>query len=228
MGSQRHIRGTENNKKEMTRGHFVTIEGIEGSGKSTQAGRLIRRLRNVGHEVVAAREPGGTRLGEAIRDMIKHCGGGEVVHPETEVCLFSASRAQLVRGVIRPALDRGAWVVCDRFFDSTIAYQGYGRGLNIRRMSDIITFASNGAIPDITILLDMNVELGFERLGKRNGPDAMDDRFEREDRAFHEKVRNGYLELAKKNAERFRIVDGSRAADAIEAEIWNLIAGIAE
>ena len=177
-------------------GIFITLEGPEGSGKSTQAGRLTARLRGLGYEVVSTREPGGTATGEAIRSILQHNDASESLFAETEALLFAASRAQLVRSVIIPALESGKCVVCDRFADSTTAYQGYGRGFDISTMLAINAFAINNALPDITILLDIDVRYGFERLRKRNRERKTEhDRIESEDMEFHERVRAGYLDL---------------------------------
>ena len=203
------------------RGKLITFEGPEGSGKTTQARRLLARLEKEGYAVLYAREPGGTPTGEAIRDILQYDKAGEPICRETEVLLFAASRAQLVRHVILPALESGRQVVCDRFADSTTAYQGFGRGFSIEQMLTINQFAVNGAIPDLTVLLDVEVSLGFERLTKRHEATASTwDRIEREERAFHERVRRGYLELARRWPERFRVVDAGRDPDAVEQEIW--------
>ncbi|HOW98337.1 MAG TPA: dTMP kinase [Kiritimatiellia bacterium] len=204
------------------RGKFITFEGPEGGGKTTQARRLIARLEKDGHPVLYAREPGGTPTGEAIRDILQYDKAGEPICRETEVLLFAASRAQLVRHVILPALEAGRQVVCDRFADSTTAYQGFGRGFPVEQMLTINEFAINGAHPDLTLLLDIDVGMGFERLTRRHRETASTwDRIEREERAFHEKVRQGYLELARRWPARFRIVNAGRDPDAVEQEIWD-------
>ena len=142
------------------RGKFITFEGPEGGGKTTQAKRLLARLIGEGHEVIYTREPGGTPTGEAIREILQYDKAGEPLCDETEVFLFAASRAQLVRNVIIPALERGTHVICDRFADSTTVYQGYGRGFDIEQMVAINNFAINGATPDLTLLMDVDVEIG--------------------------------------------------------------------
>jgi dTMP kinase len=202
------------------KGLFITLEGPEGSGKSTLANGLAKRLKDLGHDVAQTREPGGTPTGEAIRDILQHDKAGEPIFPEAEALLFAASRAQLVRGVILPALEKGQHVICDRFADSTTAYQGYGRGLGVERMLEINGFAVNGAMPDLTILIDVDVKLGFQRLRRRR---QGHDRMERERLEFHERVRKGYLELARRWPERFRVVDGGRAADVVEEEAWKFV-----
>jgi dTMP kinase len=202
------------------RGKFITFEGPEGGGKTTHARRLVEQLQAAGRTVVYTREPGGTPTGEAIRDILQHDKAGEAPCSETEVLLFAASRAQLVRHVIIPALERGDWVVCDRFADSTTAYQGYGRGFPVEQMIAINEFAINGAQPDLTLLLDLPVSAGFARLQQRGGAK---DRIEREALAFHERVRAGYLELARRWPERFRVVEAFRPLDEVSAEIWSLV-----
>ena len=209
----------------MAKGKLITFEGPEGAGKSTQAAMLIARLEARGIEVVYTREPGGTKLGEAIRGVLQYNAAGEAPCPESEVLLFEASRAQLVRQVIRPALERGAWVVCDRFADSTTAYQGFGRGFPVDLMETINRFAIGESAPDMTILLDVNVSLGMQRCAKRQtGRKAQYDRIESEALDFHEKVRQGYLELARRYPQRFRKVDAMRHAEPIGEEVWRLVA----
>lgn len=206
---------------ESQKGLFLTFEGPEGSGKTTQAKRLSARLRSAGVDVVHTREPGGTQTGEAIREVLQHMNLNEPMFPETELLLFSASRAQLVRGVIQPALDKGQWVICDRFSDSTTVYQGYGRGMPMGKILDVNRFAMGGTVPDLTILLDVEVERGFQRLQTRNSEGRVGlDRMEREDLDFHRRIRNGYLELARERPERFVVVDGSQDAEAVEPLVW--------
>ena len=203
-----------------TRGKFITFEGPEGGGKTTHARRLVEKLQATGCQVLYTREPGGTPTGEAIRGILQHDHAGEPICPETEVLLFAASRAQLVRRVILPALERGEWVVCDRFADSTTAYQGYGRGFPVEQMIAINEFAIKGAQPDLTILLDLPISDGFARLHQRGGEK---DRIEREALEFHERVRAGYLELARRWPARFRIVDPRKEPDVVAEEIWKLV-----
>ena len=208
----------------MAKGRLITFEGPEGAGKSTQAAMLIARLEQHGLEVMYTREPGGTKLGEAIRGVLQYNAAGEAPCPESEVLLFEASRAQLVRQVIRPALERGAWVVCDRFADSTTAYQGFGRGFSVELMETINRFAIGAAVPDMTILLDVNVSLGMQRCAKRQiGKKGPADRIEGEALEFHEKVRQGYLELARRFPKRFRKVDAMRHAEPIAEDVWKLV-----
>lgn len=208
----------------MARGRLITFEGPEGAGKSTQAALLISKLEARGIEVVYTREPGGTKLGEAIRGILQFNAAGEAPCPESEVLLFEASRAQLVRQVIQPALARGAWVLCDRFADSTTAYQGFGRGFPVDLMETVNRFAIGAATPDMTILLDVNVSLGLQRCAKRQaGRKGPPDRIENEALAFHEQVRQGYLELARRHPERFRLVDAMRPAELVAEEIWKRV-----
>jgi dTMP kinase len=207
------------------RGVFVTFEGPEGSGKSTHAAGLAARLRGLGLDVVCTREPGGTRTGEMIRDILQHGISGEALAPETEVLLFSASRAQLVRNVIVPALTRGAWVISDRFADSTTVYQGMGRGFGMDRMLALNAFALGGLTPDVTLLLDVDVGAGLDRMRLRNAARGVDgDRFEREEREFHERVRAGYLVLAQRFPERIRTIDATREPAVVAAAIWSAVA----
>jgi dTMP kinase len=206
------------------RGTFITLEGPEASGKSTQADRLCRRLEERGYTVARAREPGGTPTGEAIREILQHEATGEPICRETEALLFAASRAQLVQGRILPALEEGAVVICDRFADSTTAYQGYGRGFPIEDMHAINRFAINGALPTLTVLLDLDIDTARGRLDRRQrktgtGPD----RIEREDREFHQRVRDGYLALAAQEPDRFLVLDGTRDEEDLAAAIWQRV-----
>ncbi len=208
----------------MSKGKFITFEGPEGAGKSTQAAMLIAKLEAKGIEVIYTREPGGTKLGEAIRGILQYDAAGEDPCPESEVLLFEASRAQLVRQIILPALERGAWVICDRFADSTTAYQGFGRGFSVELMDTINRFAIGEAIPDMTLLLDVNVSLGMQRCAKRQtGKKIKYDRIESEALEFHEKVRQGYLELAKRHPDRFCKIDAMRDAELIAKDVWSCV-----
>jgi dTMP kinase len=205
-------------------GLFITLEGPEGSGKSTHAVRLADRLKATGREVVSVREPGGTATGEEIRKVLQHDSANEPLFPETETLLFAACRAQLVRQVILPALTRGCCVVCDRFADSTTAYQGYGRGFGVERMLSINAFAIDGAQPDLTLLLDLPVRDGFDRIQKRNKLAGRGlDRMEREGAEFHEKVRDGYLQLARRWPDRFRVIQSGRPLEDVAEEIWDVV-----
>lgn len=208
----------------MRKGRFITFEGPEGGGKTTQAKRLIKRLRDGGREVLYTREPGGTPTGEAIRDILQHDRAGEPICAETEVFLFAASRVQLVRRVIIPALEQGTVVICDRFADSTTAYQGYGRGFPVEQMLAINAFAIDGAQPDLTLLMDVPVAMGFQRLTERQRVlFETADRIEREEREFHERVRAGYLAMAQRWPERFLKLDAGREPDAVERDVWEAV-----
>lgn len=183
---------------------FISFEGIDGSGKTTQLRLLSERLLSAKLSFQILREPGGTELGEKIRHMLLDAGGQ--MSDETELFLFFAARAELVRSVIRPALTRGELIICDRFYDSTLAYQGYGRGLGARRMQTLVDWAVGETRPDLTILVDTPVEVALSRMHRRDGEAA--DRIESEGARFMERVRQGYLELAKKEPQRFLVLDG--------------------
>lgn len=198
------------------RGLFISFEGGEASGKSVQAQRLVRTLTARRLEVVSVREPGGTAAGERIREIVLHAREA-ALSPEAQALLFSAARAQLVREVIRPALSRDAVVVADRFFDSTLAYQGAGGG-DAEGLRAITRFAVGETVPDVTFLLDLGVDAAMARAGRRAAERPWD-RFEAEGRPFHERLREGYLRLAAAEPGRFVIVDGERAEDEVAAEI---------
>jgi len=203
------------------RGTFITFEGPEASGKTTQITRLCTRLEEQGRRVLRVREPGGTPTGEAIRGILQHDTAGEPICRETEALLFAASRAQLVQRMILPALDQGVCVICDRFADSTTAYQGFGRGFPIEDMLAINQFAINGATPDLTVLLDIDPATAAVRLrGRNQDTGSVPDRIEREGRAFHERVRQGYLTLADREPKRFVVLDGAQDADTLFADVW--------
>jgi len=202
------------------RGKLITFEGIEGSGKSTHARLLALALRAGGHEVIEVREPGGTRLGEAIRLLLSRKGDAETMCAQAELLLFMASRAQLVQTIILPALLRGVHVICDRFSDSTAAYQGYARGCDLKLIAQINAFAVQGILVDTTILLDIDPGAGFKRLQSRNRRQGTEkDRIESENMAFHKRVRNGYLALAKKMPGRFSIINADRPVKKVHADI---------
>jgi dTMP kinase len=192
------------------RGWFVTLEGPDGAGKTTQAERLRDRGSDAGFEIVLTREPGGTPIGEAIREVLLH-GPDRAIDPRTDALLFNAARAQLVRDVIQPALERGALVVSTRFADSTVAYQGYGAGLPIGDLRALEHFATDGLVPDLTIVLDLPVEAGLRR---KSGSEVT--RFEAElDLDFHRRVRDGFLAMAAHEPARFTIVDAAREPDVV-------------
>ena len=178
---------------------FITFEGGEGSGKSTQARALYKRLLSLNIPTLLTHEPGGTPLGNNLRRWLKD---KEEIDPSTELLLFNASRAHLVSQVIRPALEKGTAVICDRFAESTIAYQGYGRGFDLNLIEAINNTATQGLKPDLIVFLDIHVDHGLARKGRR-------DSFEREEIAIHQRVRSGYLEMARREPERWLFIDGS-------------------
>lgn len=201
----------------MKGGKFITFEGSEGCGKSTQIQRFVAMLESGGLEVVRTREPGGTKVGEKIRHLLQHDADGADLTDESELLLFAASRAQLVREVILPALETGKWVVADRFFDSTTVYQGVGRGLAVEAVRQINSFAVGAAVPDLTILLDLDAEIGHTRAVAASGGEA--DRMELQPLAFFEAVRRGYLDLADAEPERIAVVDASASIDVVATAI---------
>ena len=190
---------------------FVTFEGIEGSGKTTQVRRLSAYLKEKGIPHRVTREPGGTKLADEIRFLVLS-PREEPVFPETELLLYEAARAQHVRGVILPALASGQAVLCDRFTDATSAYQGFSRGIDVPRIDELNSFASGGVSPDLTFLIDVSPENGFARIrGRRAGPD----RIESESIEFHRRVRDGYLSLQARDPDRILRIDGSLPADEV-------------
>lgn len=197
---------------------FVTFEGPEGAGKTTQAARLAAALRSRGREVVLVREPGGTPLGEAIRELLLNPPSSQRPVPRAEACLFGAARAQLLAEVIEPALARGAVVVADRFGDSSLAYQSGGRDLPRAEIARLIDFATAGRRPDLTFLLDLDVERGFARKA------GVADRLESEALPFHRRVRATYLELASAESERVVVLDATQNADDLAKQILDLTA----
>jgi len=200
---------------------FITFEGGEGCGKSTQIERLANHLRTGGRTVHHTREPGGTRLGEAIRHLLQHDKAGHGMCPESELLLFTAARAQIVRELILPALERGEIVLCDRFADSTSVYQGVARAIEPLQVAAINQFACGSIVPDLTLLIDLDPAVGLQRA--RDHRDAPLDRMEQEALAFHQQVRRGYLELAAIDPERITVLDGSKSIDALEQEIWDTV-----
>ena len=195
---------------ELRRGSFITVEGPDGSGKTLQAARLAAALEARGHDVLLTREPGGTRLGDEIRALLM-ANAGEPIDPVADALLFNAARAQHVATVIRPALARGVVVVCARYTDSTLAYQGYGGGVDFGTLRRIIEISTGGLVPDRTILLDLPAEIGLQR----KTPDSHT-RFETAfDLPFHLRVRAGFLEMAAAEPDRWVIVDADRGADAV-------------
>ena len=199
-------------------GKFISFEGSEGSGKSTQISRLAQHLKDAGREVVATREPGGTALGERIRDILLHKDEGDGMSAESELLLFTAARAQLVRSVISPALARGAVVLSDRYLDSSAVYQGTARNLDPKAVAAVNAFAVGGVMPHLTVVLDVPTEVSLARVRARTA--GQPDRIERETTAFFQKVRDGYLALAKTAPQRVIVLDGTQPAEAIDAKIW--------
>ncbi|TVR60603.1 MAG: dTMP kinase [Candidatus Competibacteraceae bacterium] len=201
-------------------GRFITVEGGEGAGKTTQLAFLRESLERVGHRVLLTREPGGTPLGEAIRTLLLgHRHDGMAL--ATETLLMFAARAEHLERVIRPALAAGCWVLCDRFTDATYAYQGGGRGLPAARIAVLEDWVQGSLRPDWTLLFDLPIEVGLARAGRRGAAD----RFEREDWAFFERVRATYLERAGREPDRYRVVDADRPMATVRAEVETLLAG---
>ncbi|MDR0331102.1 MAG: dTMP kinase [Chitinispirillales bacterium] len=203
----------------MARGFFFTFEGIDGCGKSTQLTRVAERLRESGTACVVTREPGGAPISEKIRELlISPCSSQ--MRPETELLLYLSARAQHVREVVKPAIDRGETVLCDRFEQATFAYQGHGRGLDIDVLRDVNAFATGGISPDITFVFDIPVTLSQERL---NQIGKGKDRMESAGVQFFERVRKGYLEAAEKNPQKIKLLDGARDMDVLTGEILGVI-----
>ena len=205
----------------MSRGAFITFEGSEGCGKSTQVLRLAARLEQAGVRVLITREPGGTAIGEKIRDLLQFAPESFAMTPETELLLFEASRSQLVRETIRPALEQGTLVISDRFFDSTTVYQGVARKLEPEIVATLNNFAVGPDSPDLTIILDVDVATARARMLRRVRPVAVADRMEQEPVEFYERVCAGYRELAAREPDRFVVIDGAQSPDEIESQIWN-------
>lgn len=202
----------------MQRARFITFEGIEGSGKSTQLARVADALRAQGRTVTVSREPGGTALGDAIRTLLLD-PRSQGMTPTTEILLYAASRAQHVAEVIQPALARGEIVLVDRFIDSTRAYQGAARAIDPGIVQALEQIATDGLLPDRTIVFDLPVQIGLQRVSVRGAQD----RLERETVDFHERVRQGYLALARAEPQRVVVVDATREADAVFADVWQMI-----
>jgi dTMP kinase len=213
-------------------GLFVTFEGGDGAGKSTQIAALAERLRAGGYEVLTAREPGGTPIGEQLRAVMRKPALARRffrqltqdtqwsrLEPMAELFLFEAARVQLVAELVRPALEHGAVVLLDRFTDSTLAYQGYGRGIDLASIRSVNALATENLRPDLTLLLDLDVELGLARNADERGRDAIG----QEARAFHERVRAGYLALAVGEPDRWVVLDGSLPPEQLGEQIWNVV-----
>jgi dTMP kinase len=203
----------------MPRLPFITFEGSEGSGKSTQVRRLAARLERYGVPHLVTREPGGTPIGETIRELLQFASHNSGMTPETELLLFEASRSQLVREIIKPALERGMCVIADRFFDSTTVYQGAARKLGREVVERLNAFAVGDCIPDITFFLDTDAATAKSRMQKPRRSDRM----EQEPEEFYERVREAYRELAAREPNRIVLIDGARDVDDAECEIWETL-----
>lgn len=201
----------------MTRGRFISFEGIDGAGKSTQHAWAVDYLRTQGHTVVATREPGGTPLGEKLRALLL----SEPMHLETEALLMFAARREHIAEVIEPALTRGEWVVCDRFVDASFAYQGGGRGLSWQKLETLAQWVLGGLQPDLTLIFDAPVAIAQQRL---HAATANPDRFEQEQSAFFERVRAAYLKIATENPDRVRLIDATQTPSQINKALENIIA----
>ena len=203
----------------MPRLPFITFEGSEGSGKSTQVQRLAARLERAGVPHLVTREPGGTPIGESIRELLQFASHNSGMTPETELLLFEASRSQLVRAVIKPAVEHGLCVIADRFFDSTTVYQGAARKLDREMVERLNAFAIGDCIPEVTFVLDVDAATAKSRMQKPRRPDRM----EQEPAEFYERVREAYRELAAREPSRIVLINGANDADEIENEIWNML-----
>lgn len=197
---------------------FITLEGPDGSGKTSQIPRLAEALRAAGYEVVTTREPGGTQIGDQIRKVLFDLDNKDM-HPRSEILLFQASRAQLVEEVIRPALAAGKLVLCDRYADSTMAYQGHGHGIDLKQLGEIVRFATGGLKPDLTLFLDISVEEGLRRRDAGGDWNRLDDY----NPIFHERVYKGYLELIAAEPGRWERVNAARSPDQIAADLERIV-----
>jgi dTMP kinase len=207
------------------KGRFLTFEGIEGSGKSTQIVLLANHLKMIGMQVVLTREPGGTPIGDQVRRILLNPEHTEI-DPKAELLLYAAGRAQHLHEVILPALSRGAVVLCDRFSDATLAYQGYGRGLDIEMIRALdLMVTSPEARPSLTILFDIDAASGIARAHRRNANEGLEAeaRFENEELVFHERVRQGYLALSRQEPDRIRIVDASLSQEEVHASVRTIV-----
>jgi dTMP kinase len=205
---------------------FITFEGVDGSGKTTQLKTLENHLIARGKSCISTREPGGTSLGRLVRQALLEVGKQPITSP-AELFLYLADRAQHVQEVIVPALEQGKVVLCDRYTDSTLAYQGYGRGIDLELLRSLTDIASRGVRPDLTLLFDCPIEIGLSRTLQRQSQATTkrnrEDRFEREKIEFHENVRKGFLELARAEPQRFRIINAARSDAEVGQEIKNII-----
>jgi dTMP kinase len=203
----------------MPRLPFITFEGSEGCGKTTQVQRMTARLQHSGLPYLVTREPGGTPIGETIRELLQFAPHNSAMTAETELLLFEASRSQLVREAIRPALERGLCVIADRFFDSTTVYQGAARKLDPKMVERLTAFVVGDCVPDITFVLDVDAATSASRMHKPRKADRM----EQQPAEFYERVREAYRQLAKREPNRVVLIDGSRNADQVENEIWEML-----
>jgi len=204
----------------MTRPPFITFEGTEGCGKSTQVQRLAAHLDSLEVPFLLTREPGGTAIGESIRELLQFAPHGKGMFAETELLLFEASRSQLVREIVMPALNAGICVISDRFFDSTTVYQGAARKLKSTVVTELNSFAVGDCVPDLTIVLDVDAKTAQARMQNPRRPDRM----EQEPAEFYERVRQAYRDLAKRESDRVILVDGTKSPDQLEKEIWQVVA----
>lgn len=200
-------------------GKFITLEGVDGAGKSTHLVWLVEYLRGQGKTVVQTREPGGTRLGEKLREMLLH----DPMHLETEALLMFAARREHLEQIIRPALARGDWVVCDRFTDASFAYQGGGRGLAIAKLNQLEAWVQDGFQPDLTLLFDLSIDIAAQRMA---GAARELDRFEQEKADFHQRVRAAYQARAGENPRRIRVIDSSQSIDVIKKQLEVIVSSI--
>lgn len=207
----------------MSRGVFITFEGSEGCGKSTQLKRLAVALEQAGHGVTTTREPGGTALGEEIRHLLQFSEKGHGMAPETELLLFTASRAELTRQLIQPALAEGRIVLADRYLDSTAVYQGVARHLDPDDVARINRFAIGDCLPNLTLIFDLDPGLARARLNARIRPADVPDRMESQPYSFYEDVRRGYLQLARREPERVKVIDAAPPPDEVEADVRNVL-----
>src|SRR5258706_1946253 len=201
---------------------FITLEGPEGSGKTSHIPQLVEYLRGKGHTVVPTREPGGTTISEQIRDILHDLKNAEM-HPRTETLLYQAARAQIVEQVIKPRLTAGEIVISDRYYDSTIAYQGYGHQQDLEQVRALVKYATGGLVPDLTVLLDVDVEIGLKRK-KKNAVEW--NRMDAHEVEFYQRVRNGYMEMVKAEPKRWVVVDASQKWDDVQGELRNKILDI--
>ena len=209
-------------KKRQTRGLFMTLEGVEGSGKSTQISHLAKVLTKAGYRVLQTREPGGTATAEAIRHILLTASSKEPVTPQAEALLILAARSQHVTHLIEPALQNGTLVLCDRFSDSTLAYQGFARGLDLQWLKEANEVATNGLAPDLTLVLDLPIAVG---LARRRADRGQQNRLDREAERFHRKVRRGFLALAAKEPGRMKIVNANRPPQEVRDELTEIVLG---